>query len=676
MSENVTLSEISFAEELILLMLDEKTGYLEVVPDWQFSCVLAGALISELAHKGRIDTDLESLYLVDSTPTGDELLDVTLRDIEKSEKVQDIQYWIERNAQRVDDIITTSFDRLVERHILVHELGGFFGLRRSVSRSGTYPSSDSSVRREAKTRILHIILHNDIPDPRDAILIALVHTLGGFKLLLEEEDYEEVLDRIKLVSRLDVVGRKVAAAVDSSTFQPRRAAIRTKPIPKVRISDVLGRRDFIDGHVAKGLYRIYNQYGPVAKMPAKVQGVRLFAVMGAEANQWINRNARFYLRSKEYIVDFEHAFGSTRTLPGSDGANHYRMRKAVKGSYSRSALANKLSDLYHHSRISMSKWKEGDAFPMIDVIRAYMADQIGPLVISTDCTNFSKQLLDYEHRALVVHVTKVLPRFMMRTPKMKRYGKLVKELSENVILSHTPGQRKGQPIDIADAFLELHRNDPQFMSETDLTFPMAAGMVAAIYVGGGISFALYCMIRNPEVYEGVYKEAEKLFGNGRMPKEEDFNLSNTDVTHRLILESTRMYPVIPWQLRAVVNRFVIEGYEIPPGTRLVMCHTATHYNEKLFKDPYKFDIDRYLPERAEHKQPGAYMPYGLGTHTCLGRRYTDLLMVANILLIAYHFKLDLLPKERELKINPFPSCAPRKNVKLVIRGIRNPIPSA
>jgi len=305
-----------------------------------------------------------------------------------------------------------------------------------------------------------------------------------------------------------------------------------------------------------------------------------------------------------------------------------------------------------------------------------MADQIGPLVISTDCTNFSKQLLDYEHRALVVHVTKVLPRFMMRTPKMKRYGKLVKELSENVILSHTPGQRKGQPIDIADAFLELHRNDPQFMSETDLTFPMAAGMVAAIYVGGGISFALYCMIRNPEVYEGVYKEAEKLFGNGRMPKEEDFNLSNTDVTHRLILESTRMYPVIPWQLRAVVNRFVIEGYEIPPGTRLVMCHTATHYDETLFKDPYKFDIDRYLPERAEHKQPGAYMPYGLGTHTCLGRRYTDLLMVANILLIAYHFKLDLLPKERELKINPFPSCAPRKNVKLVIRGIRNPIPSA
>lgn len=676
MSENVTSSEISFAEELILLMLDEKTGYLEIVPGWQFSCVMAGAMIAELALKGRIDTDLESLYLVDSTPTGDELLDVTLRDIEKSEKVRDTQYWIERNAQRVDDIITTSFDRLVNKNILVHESGGFFGLTRSISRSGAYPSSDSTIRREAKTRILRIILHNDIPDPSDAILIALVHSLGGFKLLLEEEDYEEVLDRIELVSKLDVVGRKVAAAVDSSTFQPRLAAIRTKPIPKVRISDILRPRDFLDGHISRGLFRVYDQYGPVAKIPAKMQGLPLYAVMGAEANQWINRNARFYLRSKEYIGDFESAFGSTRTLPGSDGADHYRMRKAVKGNYSRSALTNRLPELYHHSRLSMSKWKEGDSFPIIDVIRAYMADQIGPLVISTDCTQFSKEVLDYEHRALIVHVAKVLPRFMMKTPKMKRYGKLVHGLSENVLLSHTPGQRRGQPLDIADGFLELHRNDPQFMSETDLTFPLTAGMVAAIYVGGGISFALYCMIRNPEIYEGVCREAEKLFGNGHMPKGEDFNLNNIDITHRLILESNRMYPVIPYQLRAVVNRFVIEGYEIPPQTRLLVCHTATHYDETLFKDPHKFDIDRYMPERAEHKQPGAYMPYGLGTHTCLGRRYTDLLMVANILLLAYHFEMDLLPEDRELKINPFPSCAPRKNVKLRIRRIRNPIPSA
>jgi hypothetical protein len=37
----------------------------------------------------------------------------------------------------------------------------------------------------------------------------------------------------------------------------------------------------------------------------------------------------------------ENAFGSTRTPPGPDGGNHCRMCKAVKGSYSCSALTNR-----------------------------------------------------------------------------------------------------------------------------------------------------------------------------------------------------------------------------------------------------------------------------------------------------------------------------------------------
>lgn len=79
MSTDTVAFEVSLAEELILLMLDEKTGYLEVAPGWGFSCVMAGTIIADLALRGRIDTDLKRLYLQDSTPTGDELLDVTLR---------------------------------------------------------------------------------------------------------------------------------------------------------------------------------------------------------------------------------------------------------------------------------------------------------------------------------------------------------------------------------------------------------------------------------------------------------------------------------------------------------------------------------------------------------------------------------------------------------------------
>ena len=130
MSTNTAAFEVSFAEELVLLMLDEKTGYLEVAPGWGFSCVMAGTIIADLALRGRIDTDLKRLYLQDSTPTGDELLDVTLRDIAKSEEVEEVhdaQYWIERNASRADEIVSVTLERLVGKGILYRELSGFFG---------------------------------------------------------------------------------------------------------------------------------------------------------------------------------------------------------------------------------------------------------------------------------------------------------------------------------------------------------------------------------------------------------------------------------------------------------------------------------------------------------------------------------------------------------------------
>lgn len=677
MSTDTAAFEVSLAEELVLLMLDEKTGYLEVAPGWGFSCVMAGTIIADLALRGRIDTDLKRLYLQDSTPTGDELLDVTLRDIAKSEEVEEVhdaQYWIERNASRADEIVGVTLERLVGKGILYRELGGFFGLTKSVSRTGTYPS-ESVVLREAKTRIFETIFKDEIlPAPKDAILIALMHAVGGFELLLEEEDYEDGIERINLLAKLDLVGRTVAVAVENSTVQPRRKAISIKPVPKVRVMDILRQRDFLSGNIARGLQGIHAKYGSVMQLPFKMKGFPVYAVMGADINQWVHKHSRFYFRSKEYIRDLENEFGSTSTLPGSDGADHYRMRKAMQSSYSRSALGKRLTELYHHGRSAMNKWEEGKVMSLASSLRTYAGAQISHLFTSTDCTHFSEELVDYEHRALITRVTGALPGFMMKTPKMRRYRKRINEFREMVIKSHTPGQRKGQPKDIVDGFIEVHKSDPQLLSETDLTFPIASSMVASIYIGAGLSFIVWCMLRNPEVYDGVYKEAEKLFGNGHLPEEKDFCPRNADITHRLIMETSRMYPVIPWQLRGVVNRCTYNGYEIPPESRILICCTAPHYNADLYKNPYQFDIDRYLPDRAEHKQLGAYAPYGLGTHTCLGRRYTELQLTVNTMLLAYHFKMEMVSKDRELKINPFPTCAPRKNVKFRITEIRNPIP--
>ena len=73
---------LRFAEEIILLLLNDDDGRFARVSRWSLDYALAGGVLMDLALENRIDTDLENLILVDATPVGDSLLDPTLADIE------------------------------------------------------------------------------------------------------------------------------------------------------------------------------------------------------------------------------------------------------------------------------------------------------------------------------------------------------------------------------------------------------------------------------------------------------------------------------------------------------------------------------------------------------------------------------------------------------------------
>ena len=656
-------------EELILLLLDEDSGYLGMVPDWNFSCVMAGAVIADLTLENRIDTDLDSLNLIDATPTGDLMLDPILKEISEEDTFS-TQYWIERTTPRSEDIVTMTLDRLSEKGILDFHPGGFWSLSRSVSRGKTYPVTDEVPQKEARTRIRSIILEDVIPDPRDVILICLMHTCGGFKLLLSPEDYQENLERIEMLTSMDLVGLSISKAVETSVVKPKtRHVIQTKPIPRMSRFDILKIPDFRKGNIPKAMCQIYEKYGSVVEAPFKMSGEKVVLLIGLEANQWIHKNGRFYLRSKDYIKDFENALGASRTLPGMDGAEHFRLRKSLRQAYSRATLAGRLPELLELCRRSLKQWKQGSVIGATETCQNYMSNQVSHLTIGIDCSDYVGDLLAYEHRALNVCVAKIMPRFMLHTPRIKRSRKCIQKLSESIQASHTSVQREGKPQDLVDALLEVHRDDPQFLPETDMTFPFVASMVASIYLGSALAFGLYAMVTRPHLYEQVRREADRVFGNGREPSAEDLAPPNIDVAHRLFLETERMFPVIPWQFRTVMNRCIVAGCEISSPTRVLCCHTATHYSSDLFKDPLKFDIDRYLPERQEHVVPGAYVPYGLGTHTCLGHNWVHLQMVTNLLLIAHHVKLELQPTDYTLGINPFPTAAPNKKMKFRITEV-------
>ena len=200
---------LRFAEEIMLLLLNDEDGEFVPVPGWSLQCAFAGAVLMDLALEHRIDTDVEKLVLVDPTPIGDELLDPTLALIARETKTYDARHWVERIADKSDEIREGALARLVDRGILRREDNRFLW----VFHSRRYPIIDGKAEREVKLRIMEVLFGEQIPDPRDVVIICLVDACGILKEMLSDRELERASERIGQVTKLDLIGQAVSKAV-------------------------------------------------------------------------------------------------------------------------------------------------------------------------------------------------------------------------------------------------------------------------------------------------------------------------------------------------------------------------------------------------------------------------------------------------------------------------------
>ena len=115
--EGLTTQTLDLPEEPILMLLNEENGYFHQVPGWDLNCAVAGAVLAELSLLSRIDTDMESLFLVDETETGNPALDPILKEIASEPVQRSAQFWIERLAPRAESVIDLTLDRLVAQSV-------------------------------------------------------------------------------------------------------------------------------------------------------------------------------------------------------------------------------------------------------------------------------------------------------------------------------------------------------------------------------------------------------------------------------------------------------------------------------------------------------------------------------------------------------------------------------
>ena len=669
--EGGTSQPLGLLDEFILILLNEENGYFYQVSGWEMNCAVIGAALAELSLLSRIDTDMESLLILDPTETGNPSLDLILKEIVDEPVQHNAQYWIEKLIHHAESITDLTLENLVNLGFLEHHDGDFWTLVAGKLYATADSDSDNETAAEfIKTRIGKDIFSDDIPYPRDIIIICLIQTCDIFHFIFKLD--KKATERIKLICKMDLIGRSIADAVEQNINNPLFGRSHlSKKIPRVPFHRVLLNPHVRTGNIPALFAELTKKYGPVFEVGIPFSKPNIF-IAGPEANRWVRRHGRKYLTSRNYFAQFEKVYEATGTLPSLDGADHFRYRRAMSPAYSRGRLEEQLDMVYRKAREYMANWKVGESYPARNLCLRMMNAQMSPLFLSVDSQDIMEDIITFKERALNTHLIGLLPKFMLRTPGMKRRSKAIDTLVERVQSVHTSAQRTGCPRNLVDDLLSLHASDPLLMPESNLHFVLSAAVLASMYLGDGFGFALYAMASQPALYDKIRSEADSLFSNSD-PVGGDFTSANMDITSRFINECLRMYPIVPLSMRDVVNTCMVEGYEIPMGSRINIAQTASHYMEEIFPDPFSFDIDRYLPPRNEHKSPG-YAPYGLGPHTCLGNQWLTLHIAVNLMIIAHYFTLRVYPEDYELRISPFPSMRPSKKLKFHIAEQRRELP--
>ncbi len=656
---------IRFAEEILLLILDEEHGDLpESYSEHLLDIVVAGAVLMDLALEGRIDTDLEKLVLVDSTPLEDELLDPTLADVAIGPGDRNADYWIARTAKRGAEIRECALARLVENGVLEADGDGMF-FSSTVSRSRRYPTRDGRQMEEVRLRIMRVLFSDEIPDPRDVVLICLSDASGVLSRLLTPQERSGLRERIEQIRKLDLIGRFLLPAIrENRLAEP--APPRARPpseIPEVKGLPVLGSALGMRGDLSVFFAKQYTRLGPVFRVRALNR--RLLVMAGPEAVQFLQRQGKAHLRTTNEWMHFSWEMGASRTIIAHEGPSLVRMRKTMAPGLSPQCLQARFPDFMRITRSEVSGWLDGGPVKARSALQRMIARQTGALLANFEMVEGSDDLDRFLAAVLAVAVARRRPKWWMKLPRVSRARESYKTLFDEIMAAEEGRKQSGGASNVVGDLLDLHRRDPRFLPEEDLPGVIGSLPIAALHTAGfTVVFALYEALKRPRLLKAMRAEADALFDGGATAAPP---LTRLDVTNRFAMEAMRVYSITPAVMRRVTNSFAFAGHTIPAGVDVLFAYGASHHLPEHFPDPQRFDIDRYTPERAEHRTAGVYVPFSAGAHSCLGKGFSQIQIALTLATIFHEVDLELRPPGYKLKVSYGLSPRPADSFRFVAR---------
>ncbi|KAF9595748.1 hypothetical protein IFM89_003490 [Coptis chinensis] len=181
------------------------------------------------------------------------------------------------------------------------------------------------------------------------------------------------------------------------------------------------------------------------------------------------------------------------------------------------------------------------------------------------------------------------------------------------------------------------------------------------------SLMIWKLAKDRKIYDKVLEEQMGILSE-RQRGEEKLSWSEIQkmrYTWRVAQELMRVSALIG-TFRKVVKDISFAGYNIPKGWQVLVAACTTHMDKTVFEDPTTFDPDRF-ESPPKPIPPYTYIPFGAGTHMCIGNEYARVEILTIIHHLVTKFEWSLVYPDEKITRRPIPY--PSKGLPIKLKPI-------
>ncbi|KAK4314600.1 hypothetical protein Pmani_014123 [Petrolisthes manimaculis] len=193
-----------------------------------------------------------------------------------------------------------------------------------------------------------------------------------------------------------------------------------------------------------------------------------------------------------------------------------------------------------------------------------------------------------------------LPVWGRFTESVNRALQLGQELVEAGVRTRLKAGQQESPTTPPPTLLDHLLTSDQLDTDTIVRLLTDLFLAAADTTSHTAIWSLYLLGRHPTEAQRARQEILQVT-RGRVEVEAE-HLPSLPYLKAVVKEALRLYPVAPFQTRALHHDTMLAGHLVPAGTMAVMSMFTTGRDPTLFPDPHRFSPDRWLRD-IEPQQP-------------------------------------------------------------------------